>query len=236
VCGRFALTISPTALAKLFELDEVPEFEPRYNIAPSQAVSAIIQGRQEAQRLLKQMRWGLIPFWAKDISIGMKLINARSETAAAKPAFRDAFSHKRCLIPASGFYEWQKQGKQKQPYFIRLSEEEAFAMAGLWQRWEGKDGQVIESCNILTTRANKLVKPIHDRMPVILPAAHHQAWLDTTTTASESLQDLLVPYPAETMTAHPVGKQVNRPAHDSPDCIAPVNLEDGTPAPPDLFS
>lgn len=239
VCGRFALTISPTALAKLFELDEVPDFEPRYNIAPSQAVAAIVQGRQEARRILKQMRWGLIPFWAKDISIGMKLINARAETAAEKPAFREAFTQKRCLIPASGFYEWQKGGKQKQPYYIKVCNAQAFAMAGLWQRWEGQVDQetvMVESCNILTTDANELVRPIHNRMPVILPVANHATWLDTEATDRKKIQSLLVPYPAAAMTAYPVGRQVNRPAHDAPDCIAPLATGNGASGAPDLFS
>jgi len=222
MCGRFALTISPTALAKLFQLDEVPVLEPRYNIAPSQAVAAVIKGREEAKRILKWMQWGLIPFWAKDPGIGMKMINARAETAAEKPAFRDAFSHKRCLVPASGFYEWQKIGKEKQPYFIRLRDEECFAMAGLWQRWESKDGHTIESCNILTTDSNALMTPIHNRMPVIIDPHHFELWLDCARAAKDRLQQLLTPFPAHRMEAFPVSKSVNRPAHDAPDCVAPL--------------
>jgi putative SOS response-associated peptidase YedK len=223
MCGRFALTISPQALAKLFQLEEVPELEPRYNIAPSQAVAAVVQGREEARRILKMMQWGFIPFWAKDPGIGMKMINARAETAAEKPAFRDAFAHKRCLVPASGFYEWQKRGKAKQPYFIRLQNEECFAMAGLWQRWEGQDGRIIESCNILTTESNALMTPIHNRMPVILAPDHYELWLDCDPAEKERLQQLFRPLPAETMEAYPVSKSVNRPTHDAPDCVTPLS-------------
>ncbi len=235
MCGRFALTISPTALAKLFELDEVPELEPRYNIAPSQAVAAILRGQEEARRLLRMMQWGLVPFWAKDPGIGARLINARAETAAEKPAFRDAFARKRCLIPASGFFEWQKRDQDKQPYFIRPRGEECFALAGMWQRWQGKDGQVIESCSILTTGANDLMRPIHDRMPVILQPDRHALWLDTAVNDPERLSPLLKPYPATAMTAYPVSKRVNRPAHDTPDCIAPLAGAEGFTASPDLF-
>lgn len=232
MCGRFALTISPVVLAKLFQLDEVPELEPRYNIAPSQAVAAVVKGREEAQRILKSMQWGLIPFWAKDPGIGMKMINARAETVVEKPAFRDAFAHKRCLVPASGFYEWQKHGKAKQPYFIRLRDEECFAMAGLWQRWEGQDGRIIESCNIVTTESNPLMAPIHNRMPVILAPDHHELWLDCDPVEKGRLLKLLTPFPAKRMEAYPVSKRVNRPTHDGPDCVAPLPE---SPASPDLF-
>ncbi len=235
MCGRFALTISPAGLAKLFELDELPALEPRYNIAPTQAIAAVLKGRDEARRILKMMQWGLVPFWAKDPGIGLKMINARSESVAEKPAFRDAFAHKRCLVPASGFYEWQKQGVQKQPYFIRLRDADGFAMAGLWQHWEGEDGQVIESCNILTTDSNEFMQPIHDRMPVILPPENYDLWLDSDTADKERLLQLLRPFPGDRMEAYPVSKSVNRPAHDAPDCIEPLQQGDGPEAAPGLF-
>ncbi len=232
MCGRFTLSVSPEVLAKLFELDEVPDLEPRYNIAPGQAVAAILAGRGEARRILRMMQWGLVPHWTKDPGIGARLINARSETVAEKPAFRQAFARQRCLIPASGFYEWQNRANGKQPWFARLRDEECFALAGLWQRWEGEDNLVIESCNILTTPANDLMRNIHPRMPVILPPADHELWLDPSTEDRTRLQQLLLPFAADEMTAHPVGKQANRPAHDAPDCILPLPPPD---QPGDLF-
>jgi putative SOS response-associated peptidase YedK len=227
MCGRFALSISSVVIAKLFELDEVPDIQPRFNIAPSQPIAAILrQGRQEAKRILKQLQWGLVPFWAKDPSIGSRMINARSETVAEKPAFRHAFARQRCLIPASGFYEWQKVKGGKQPFFVRLQDEDCFAMAGLWDRWQGKE-KIIESCNILTTDANELMKPIHNRMPVILKPEDYALWLDPEKTEKEQLLELLRPFSPNAMVAFAVSRRVNHPTHDAPDCIDPLPEKKG---------
>ncbi len=162
--------------------------------------------------------WGLVPRWADDPAIGNRLINARAETAATKPSFRDAFRRRRCLIPADGFYEWKRQGGGKQPYYIRLEDDRPFAFAGLWERWE-KAGAVIESCTILTTDANELLMPLHNRMPAILDREQFDRWLDPTIEDAKVLQPLLGPYPAERMIAYPVSTVVNSPRHDVAECI-----------------
>ncbi|MEJ2718431.1 MAG: SOS response-associated peptidase [Deltaproteobacteria bacterium] len=174
------------------------------------------------RRKFVMLRWGLIPFWAKDIKIGYKTINARSETAPGKPAFRSAFKKRRCLIPADGFYEWKSAKGKREPYLVRLKDEQLFAFAGLWERWKGPDDDVIESCTILTTGANEFLSPIHDRMPVILPARDYHAWLDPLVEEPETLLSLLVPYPPDEMTAVPVSSRVNKTSYDDPDCIAPI--------------
>jgi len=225
MCGRFSLSITPEVLAKLFELDETPDLDPRFNIAPNQAVAAILRGREEARRTLRLLRWGLIPFWAKDPGLGARMINTRSETVAEKPAFRQAFAQQRCLVPATGFFEWQEREQDKQPFFIRMRDESCFALAGLWQRWEGQDhrkGEVIESCSLLTTTANDLIRPIHHRMPVILRPEDHDLWLDPAVKDKEQLQHLLLPFEAAALEAYPVSRRVNRPDHDAPDCIEPM--------------
>jgi putative SOS response-associated peptidase YedK len=168
------------------------------------------------------VRWGLIPSWADDASIGNRLINARAETAAEKPSFRSAFKHRRCLIPTSGFYEWQKVGTKKQPHYIRRPDEVPFAFAGLWERWE-KGGEPIESCTILTTEANGMMRPIHDRMPVILGPEAWGQWLDPEGKESLPLKPLLRPYPDDWLTAYPVSTRVNNPKYDAPACVAPLN-------------
>jgi putative SOS response-associated peptidase YedK len=174
----------------------------------------------DPQRELVFLRWGLIPGWAKDPTIGNRMINARAETAAEKPAFRAALRRRRCLVAADGFYEWQRSGKQKQPYFIRLCDDRPFAFAGLWETWEAPELSSIESCTLLTTAANDLIRPIHDRMPVILAPDAYQPWLDLSVQKPEKVLPLLQPFPSEAMIAYPVGMLVNNPAHDDPQCIA----------------
>ena len=169
MCGRFALFTSPEALARLFGVAEAPALEPRYNIAPTQNIAAVRIAPEGKAREWALLRWGLVPFWAADPRIGSRLINARSETAAEKPAFRHAFRLRRCLVPADGFYEWQRLARERRPYFIRLRERETFAIAGLWEEWRGPEGVAIASCTLLTTEANALMRPLHDRMPAILP-------------------------------------------------------------------
>lgn len=222
MCGRFALTASPEEIAQQLALSSAPPLAPRYNIAPSQPVLAVRENRDSHQRELVFLHWGLIPSWAKDPSIGYKMINARSETAAEKPSFRNALKYRRCLVPISGFYEWQKVGKGKQPHYIHRTDEQLLAVAGLWEHWQSADGSEIESCTLLTTTPNELMRPLHDRMPVILHPDDYDLWLDPQTVKTEPLLPLLRPFPAEYMTAYPVSTLVNSPINESPNCILPA--------------
>ena len=221
MCGRFSLGAT-SRVGQLFDLPTWPETPPRYNIAPSQAVPAVIQARETGTREVRPFRWGLVPSWAKDPAIGNCMINARSETAASKPTFRTPLRERRCLILADGFYEWKREGSRKQPYYIKLQNDDPFAFAGLWDRWHPANGQPLETCTILTTTPNELVQKIHDRMPVILPPTVYNLWLDPTIHEVERLQGVLVPYAADEMVAYPVSTRVNSPAYDSPECIAPL--------------
>lgn len=218
MCGRFTLTQSAETIAKTFQVTN-PSLTPRYNIAPTQLVATVLIEPDDAQRQLQMLYWGLIPSWAKDKKIAARLINARAETVAEKPAFRAAFRHRRCLIVADGFYEWQQQERKKQPFYFSLSDRRPFAFAGLWENWKGEDGEVIKSCTLLTTEANQLMYPIHNRMPVILAPQDYELWLDVNVQKSELLLKLLRPFLAEEMTAYPVGLQVNKPSNDSLECI-----------------
>jgi putative SOS response-associated peptidase YedK len=221
MCGRFTQASPGEAVAALFDLDGTPNLAPRYNIAPSQHVAAV-RGDAGGKRQLAPLRWGLIPSWAKDRAIGDRLINARAETLAEKPAFRGAFRSRRCLIAADGFYEWQKVGPRKQPWFIAFRDRRLFAFAGLWERWSGGGEEPVESCTIVTTTPNELLAPLHDRMPVILDLADFAAWLDPSNRDPERLAGLLRPYRAEAMEAYSVGLFVNNPANDDPRCILPA--------------
>ena len=211
-------------LIQQFQLGMVGQLPLRFNIAPTQPIAAVRQLGPGEPRQLDALRWGLIPSWAKDPAIGNRMINARAETLAEKPAYRAAYRQRRCLVLADGFYEWQKTASGKQPYYIRLADDRPFAFAGLWERWQDKtlkDAPVLESCTIITTDANQLVQPIHDRMPVILAPEDYEQWLDPSLDAAEQLAPLLRSYPAEKMTAYPVSSLVNRPTNDSPECIQP---------------
>ncbi len=221
MCGRFTLRTPAHALAEAFGVPERPNLAPRYNIAPTQAVAAV--RRADGGRELVMLRWGLIPAWAKDAVIGNRMINARAETVADKPAFRAAFRHRRCLIAADGFYEWRKTGGgAKQPYHIRLESGAPFAIAGLWERWRPPDGEAVESCTLITTAANALLAPIHDRMPVIVGPEDYDAWLDPEPPSAGALTALLRPYPADRMSAFAVSRVVNDPRNDTEACIAPA--------------
>jgi len=222
MCGRFTLSTPPEDLAQQFELPQAPSVEPRYNIAPTQPVAAVRLHPDRGERLLDMLKWGLIPFWAKDPAIGSRMINARSETVAEKPAFRAAFRQRRCLVPADGFYEWQKVGTRKQPYVIRLRDGGPFAIAGLWEHWKGTDGEVIESCTLLTTEANDLLRPVHPRMPVILDPENYALWLDTEVDDTALLESLLHPYAEVPLACYPVSTRVNAPANEGPDLIEPL--------------
>ncbi len=218
MCGRFFLLASPPELADLFGLADVPDAPPRYNIAPSQPVAVVRVA--DAGRELVRLRWGLIPPWSRDGKVAP--INARSETAADKPMFRHAFRKRRCLIPASGFFEWMNTGaKKKQPFCIRLIDDKPFAFAGLWERWEGPAGPV-DSCAILTTEANELVRPVHDRMPVILDRRHFDQWLAPKEQDAGALAPLLRPFAADRMRAYPVSPLVNSPRNDDARCLEPA--------------
>ena len=222
MCGRYTLTASPEVIAEQFDLQEPPLFQPRYNIAPTQQVAVIRLTPESARRQLDMLRWGLIPAWAKDPKIGNQMINAKAETVATKPSFRSAFRKRRCLIPASGFYEWQQEGRQKQPMFIRLQDRRPFAFAGLWERWQPPEGEPVESCAIITTDPNEFIQKIHNRMPVILAPQNYEVWLDPAVQETDTLHALLKPYPAENMEAYPISKMVNNPRFDSPQCVEPV--------------
>ncbi len=218
MCGRFTLRTPAHALAEAFGVRDLPNLRPRYNVAPTQDVAAV--RRAGAGRELVLLRWGLIPRWAKDPSIGNRMINARAETVAEKPAFRAAFRDRRCLVAADGFYEWRKApGGKKHPYHIRLKSDAPFAIAGLWERWRAPAGEVAESGTLNPPDATELVRPIHERMPVILPPAAHDAGLDSAPPSTAALEALMGPYPADEMTAVPVGTLVNNPRNDDPACV-----------------
>jgi len=223
MCGRFTLFEPDKVLAKEFGVSDFPPRSPRYNIAPSQPIAAVRAVLAGSGRELALLRWGLIPSWSKDPAIANRLINARAETANQKPSFRNAFRRHRCLIPASGFYEWLRWERGKQPYFVRMRDGHPFAFAGLWDRWESPDEGVVETCAILTTAANDVLAPIHDRMPVILPPMEYARWLDPSLKDTDSLAPLLVPFPPEDMVAFPVNPRVNTPSVDDEKCIAPLS-------------
>ena len=233
MCGRYSLTTAPEALRRLFELDTTPDLEPRYNIAPSQSAPVVriaaagtaAGTANSAARELAMPRWGLIPSWAKDASIGHKMINARSETVAEKPSFRSAFRHRRCLVPADGFYEWRTEGALKQPFRIGMAQGGPFAFAGLWESWPGNDDDdaAVETFTILTTEANRRLHPIHPRMPVILAPEAYQTWLDGRPETTERALALLRPFAGEKMAFYRVSRRVNSPRNDDPDCLEPIS-------------
>jgi len=222
MCGRFILMTPGSSLAEQFRLSEDVSLEPRYNIAPTQFVAVVRIGRDDPTRKLVMLKWGLVPFWAKDKSIGSRLINARAESVAEKPAFRAAFKYRRCLIPADGFYEWKKTGKRKQPYFVGMADGHLFAFGGLWEHWESPEGEVIESCTILTTESNELVQELHDRIPLVVEPKDYELWLDPDMKDSTRLKPLLRPYPGDAMSKFPVSERVNRATYDAADCLEPV--------------
>jgi len=223
MCGRFTLTTDSKKLSEAFTEFEIPEdLVPRYNVAPSQPVAVVANN---GQHKLEFFQWGLIPAWAKDPGIGNRMINARAETLAEKPSFKNAYRRRRCLVLADGFYEWKKEAhtKTKTPMYVRLVSGKPFAFAGLWEYWHNGDGSEILSCTIITTNPNELMAEIHNRMPVILAPEAYERWLDPAERHPEQLGDLLKPYPTAQMTAYPVSRVVNSPRNDSPDCITSLN-------------
>jgi putative SOS response-associated peptidase YedK len=223
MCGRYTLTSKGDEVALLFDLKEIPSLPLRYNVAPTQEAAVVRVPAPGTARHLDFLRWGLVPYWADDLKIGNRMINARSEGVADKPAYRYSFRKQRCLIPTDGFYEWKKEGKLKQPYHIRRKDRGPFAFAGLWARWKPKGeigAEPLDTFTILTTDANELIQPLHNRMPVILDSASFDLWLDPAVDDRERLLDLLVPYDGSQMETVPVSRAVNSPAYDGPDCIA----------------
>jgi putative SOS response-associated peptidase YedK len=217
MCGRYTLRTPANVLVKQFNLPGLVELPERFNIAPTQSVLGVRAGEDEP-RAAALFRWGLVPSWAKDPAIGNRMINARAETVASKPAFRAAFKRRRCLILADGFFEWQKQGKTKQPFYMHLDDQQPFAFAGLWERW-GKSEEPIDSCTIITTEPSELMRDIHDRMPVILEPADYELWLDPEFENYEYLGSMLRPYLDERLVAEPVSSHVNNPRNDNPQCV-----------------
>ena len=229
MCGRFTLQTPATDLTAMFDGLRFPSFEPRYNICPTQPAMCIRWDKHLTVEAI-QLRWGLVPSWAKDLKVGARMINARSETVASKPSFRSAFKKRRCLVIADGFYEWMKIGRTKQPYYITLTDHSPFAMAGLWETWNdphSEDSSPIETCTILTTEANEIMQPLHDRMPVILDSDQQKFWLDTGYQDQTQLEKTLVPYDSQLMQTYPVSPLVNKVGNDTAECIEPIDLDAG---------
>jgi putative SOS response-associated peptidase YedK len=225
MCGRFALISNSEQLAENYGLIEteiaaLPPSVPRYNIAPTQPVAAIRLNANSKKRELTFFQWGLVPSWAKDIKMGSRLINARSETVAEKPSFRTAFKRRRCVIPADGFFEWQQLQNRKQPLYIHAVDGKPFSFAGLWEVWRTVDGDELQTCTILTTTPNELMTPIHNRMPVIIEPEDIDMWLEPGDAPDQAMH-LFRPYPAEKMAAYPVSTFVNNPRNDAQQCITP---------------
>jgi putative SOS response-associated peptidase YedK len=228
VCGRFTLTAPPDAVRRVFDLDAAPALEPRFNVAPGQDV-ATVACAADGRRVLRMRRWGLVPYWAKDPRLGSRLVNARAESAASKPAFRDALRRRRCLVPADGFYEWAASARgPRQPWYVARADAACFAIAGLFERWRSAEGEWLETCVLLTTEAGPRLTAVHGRMPLVLPPGDWEPWLDPAVCDPARLAPLLRPQPDEAFTLRPVSLRVNRPEHDDPACIAP--LEAGAPA------
>ena len=223
MCGRFTLTTPAETISSLFPGLSLSNIRPRFNIAPTQNVICA-RNTSGGHRELAMLRWGLVPSWSKDLKMGARMINARSETVASKPAYRSAFKKRRCLVAADGYIEWKKVADGKQPYHITLADEgSAFAMAGLWESWQDKsNGEVVESCTIITTDATASLNEIHDRMPVILNREDHEFWLDSEFTDSKKLTEMLQPQPDGALTAQPISRTVNNVRNDDPGCLEPV--------------
>jgi len=226
MCGRYRLSRRKQFVEDYFDVSsDIEDWNPRYNIAPTQHVPVIRQHPKEPRRDLSLLRWGLIPSWAKDSSAAASMINARSERATVLPAFRESLRLRRCLIPADGFYEWERTAAGKQPYCFDVNDGELFAFAGLWDRWRAPDGQWIRSFSILTTTPNAVTSPIHDRMPVVLAREDYDLWLDPGMTDVQIISELLKPCDASRMRCHPVSNRVNQVQNDDAECAGPIRME-----------
>lgn len=228
MCGRYRLSRRKQLIEEYFDAngDAEMDWQPRYNVAPSQDVAIVRQDRSTPKRSLSLVRWGLIPYWSQDASVGYKMINARSETVTTKPAFKEAFLRRRCLVPADGFYEWQRAAKTKQPFHFGMSDDSLFAFAGLWDRWKDPNGRTVESCSILTTAPNSLLSDVHDRMPAILEAGHYDVWLDPGFRDAKSLLEMLQPFAPASMKRYPVSTRVNAVANDDSMCADAITTSD----------
>ena len=235
MCGRYRLSKRKQLIEEYFDTVNEVDWEPRYNIAPSQNVGIIRQDATRQRRAFFQVRWGLIPSWAKDASVGHKMINARSETVAEKPAFRDPFRTQRCLIPANGFYEWSRHKKTKQPFHFGMRDDSLFAFAGIWDRWNDAQGGFVETCSILTTTPNSLLLDVHDRMPVILEPTDYELWLDPAFRNLSAVSEMLKPFNPDLMKRHPVTSRVNAPTNDDPECSAEAPLKSAFEGPEQLL-
>lgn len=225
MCGRFTMTTPAEVIAELFELEELPQLLPRYNIAPTQQVPVVRFDADRSKNRLSMLRWGLIPHWATDPSIGHRMINARAETVAQKPSFRSPIKRRRCLVVADGFYEWKKMAGGKQPYLIRMNDGSPFAFAGLWDRWVAPDDCEIDTCTIVTTQPNSVCQEIHDRMPVILPPEAYSIWLDPDIQNVDGVSSLLTSYQSTAMEFLPVSTHVNKPSNDDPACVQEITIQ-----------
>lgn len=225
MCGRYRLSRRKQILEEYFDaVSDAEDWIPRYNIAPTQPVLVIRQHPTEPTRHLSQMRWGLIPSWSKDASGAARMINARSETAATLPAFRDPLKYRRCLVPADAFYEWKRQRSAKQPYCFEVNDGAVFAFAGLWEGWKDPSGKWIKTCTILTTTPNSVTSAIHDRMPVILEPTDYALWLDPGLKETALVLEMLKPFNAHAMRCYPVSRRVNSVENDDADCAKPLEL------------
>lgn len=222
MCGRFTLHIPPELLAEIFGLASIHAYPPSYNVAPAQQVPVIRTFADNGRRELAFLHWGLVPSWAREPSMGSRMINARAETIWEKPAFRHAIRYRRCIVPASGFFEWQEEGGKKQPLYLRIRESPIMGLAGIWEKWNTPEEALLETFAILTTTSNQLIEPIHDRMPVILHPREYDLWLDREVTAPEMLKRLYHPYPSELLDICRVSDLVNSPRNNSPACIEPL--------------
>jgi len=219
MCGRYSIVMTPDEMRGQFGYPELPNFPPRYNVAPTQPIPLV--RLWEGRRQFTLMRWGLLPSWVKDPKAFTLLINARADTVNDKPAFRNAMKYRRCLIPADGFYEWKREGTSKRPYLIRMKSKAPFAFAGLWETWTGPNGEEVDTAAMVTTEANKVLAPIHHRMPVILPPQAYADWLDHANVTAAQASSLLVPFDDEPMEAFEISAEVNRVANDNPDIQRP---------------
>jgi putative SOS response-associated peptidase YedK len=231
MCGRYAITTAPEAMRQLFEYGEMPDFPPRYNVAPSQPIPVV--RLWEGERQFALMRWGLIPGFVKDPKTISLLFNARGETVNERPAFRNAMKRRRCLIPADGFYEWRRDGKSNRPYFVRRKGGGTLAFAGLWETWVGPNGEELDTAAVVTTDASPLIRPVHHRMPVILAPETWDMWLDTLRVDERMASALIAPAPDDLLEVYEVSPAVNRAVHDTPDLVAPYTAPPEAETPPD---
>lgn len=239
MCGRYTLSAGHESLARAFLAEFAEElkmsWKPRYNIAPGSGIVAVLEDRDKGGRKAEVFHWGLVPSWAKDVNIGYKLTNARSETIKDKPSYRDAYRYRRCLVPASGFYEWDRSVFPRQPYYFHPRDTEFMAMAGIWEHWLHPSGSEILSVSLITTRANKSVGKIHHRMPVILKPENWNRWLDTDNVKATGIRELMVPSGNELLNSYPISKEVNKADRDGPALIDEVQLDQTGDGQMDLF-